>query len=276
MYPRILDDDKVGEAARSLFTDAQAMLDRIVQHKWLQARAVVGFWSANSTTDDDIILNGDGSTDKQGIIIHTLRQQMVRDRGRPNYALSDFVAPQSTGIIDYAGGFAVSTGFGIDEKVARFEAAHDDYSAIMLKALADRLAEAFAEHMHQRVRREFWGYATDEDLDNDQLIKESYRGIRPAPGYPACPDHTEKGTLFDLLQVESSIGVQLTESYAMFPAASVSGFYFAHPASRYFGVSKVQRDQVENYAKRKGWDIEQTERWLAPVLGYDPTVGAAA
>jgi 5-methyltetrahydrofolate--homocysteine methyltransferase len=276
VFPRILDDDKVGEAARSLFTDAQAMLDRIVRHKWLQARAIVGFWPANSTTDDDIILNGDGSTDKHGTIIHTLRQQMVRDRARPNYALSDFVAPQSTGIIDYVGGFAVSAGFGIDEKVAGFEAAHDDYSAIMLKALADRLAEAFAEHMHQRVRREFWGYAADEDLDNAQLIRESYRGIRPAPGYPACPDHTEKGTLFDLLQVESSIGVQLTESYAMFPAASVSGFYFAHPDSRYFGVSKVQRDQVENYAKRKGWEIEQTERWLAPVLAYDPTVGAAA
>ncbi len=276
VYPRILDDATVGEAARGLYADARIMLERIVIEKWLQVRAVIGFWPARSTAEDDILLYTDESMAEGLCTFHTLRQQMKRDRERPNCALSDFIAPEHSGIVDYMGGFAVSAGFGTDERVAAFEAAHDDYSAIMLKALADRLAEAFAEHMHQRVRREFWGYAAEEDIDNERLIKEEYRGIRPAPGYPACPDHTEKRILFDLLQVESRIGMELTESYAMIPAASVSGFYIAHPDSRYFGVSKVERDQVEDYAARKGWTVKDAERWLAPVLGYDPEVGAAA
>jgi 5-methyltetrahydrofolate--homocysteine methyltransferase len=276
VFPRILEDDVVGEAARGLFTDAQAMLDRIVDEKWLQMRALIGFWPAVSSADDDIHLFENESMRERLCTFHTLRQQMKRDRGRPNLAMSDFIAPEHTGTVDYMGGFAVTAGFGTDDRVAAFEAAHDDYSSIMLKALADRLAEAFAEHMHQRVRQEFWGYARDEDLDNDRLIRQEYQGVRPAPGYPACPDHSEKRTLFDLMQVESRIGLQLTESFAMMPAASVSGMYFSHPESRYFGVSKIERDQVENYALRKGWTIEEAEKWLSPVLGYDPGVGAAA
>ena len=201
---------------------------------------------------------------------HTLRQQMDRGADRANLALADFIAPRESDVADYLGAFAVSTGFGLDEVVDRFESAHDDYSAIMAKALADRLAEAFAERMHQRVRTELWGYASDESLSSKALIKEQYRGIRPAPGYPACPDHTEKNTLFALLDAEASVGVRLTESFAMTPAASVSGFYFAHPDSRYFGVSKIERDQVREYAARKNISVAEVERWLAPVLGYDP------
>ena len=276
VFPKILDDEKVGNAASNLHQDGQQMLEQIVSEKWLQARAVIGFWPANSSYEDDIVLF-DNVTDRTPIAtFHTLRQQMYRDRNRANYALADFIAPVDTDCVDYIGGFAVSVGFGVDTMVDKFEVENDDYSSIMLKALADRLAEAFAEHMHERVRREFWGYAPRERFTNEQLIKEEYQGIRPAPGYPACPDHTEKGILFDVLQAESNIGVKLTDSYAMYPAASVSGLYFAHPSSRYFGVSKVERDQVQNYAARKGWSVEEAERWLAPVLGYDPTVGRAA
>ena len=203
--------------------------------------------------------------------IQTLRQQMEKPPGRPNYALADFIAPQETGLEDYLGFFAVTAGLGIEAKIAEFEAAHDDYSAILLKSLADRLAEALAEQMHGRVRREFWGYAADEALANDDIIKEAYQGIRPAPGYPACPDHTTKGDLFQLLDVEANIGMSLTENFAMRPAASVSGMYFAHPESNYFGLGRIDADQVADYAERKGWDVKTAERWLAPNLGYDPS-----
>ncbi|MDX1431568.1 MAG: methionine synthase [Gammaproteobacteria bacterium] len=274
-FPRILDDPKVGAAARSLYDDARGLLERIIAEQRLHARAVIGFWPANSD-GDDIRVFADAERSRELTVLHTLRQQMERREGRANMALADFVAPLDCGRIDYVGGFAVTTGFGVDELVAGFEAAHDDYNAIMAKALADRLAEAFAERMHQRVRVEYWGYAAGEQLDNDALIREEYRGIRPAPGYPACPDHTEKRVLFDLLRAEESTGITLTESFAMLPAASVSGLYFAHPESRYFGVSKIERDQVEEYAARKGLSAAAVERWLAPVLGYDPSGAAAA
>ncbi|MFM8602873.1 MAG: vitamin B12 dependent-methionine synthase activation domain-containing protein, partial [Gemmatimonadota bacterium] len=202
--------------------------------------------------------------------VHSIRQQMVKKDGRPNLALADFVAPKSAGVTDWLGGFVVTTGVGLDEWVAAFEAAHDDYSSILLKALADRLAEAFAERMHERVRRELWGYAPNEALDNQALIREQYQGIRPAPGYPACPDHTEKRTLFDLLDAEKNVGVHLTESFAMLPASAVSGWYFWHPEAKYFGVGKIERDQVESYAARKGMELATAERWLAPILNYDP------
>ncbi|MFQ5937211.1 MAG: methionine synthase, partial [Acidiferrobacterales bacterium] len=272
VYPTILADEVVGEAARGLFKDAQQMLATIIHEKWLRARAVIGFWPANSVGDDDIEVYADPQQTTVLTTFHTLRQQMVRDRGRKNMALADFVAPAQSGVADYIGAFAVSAGFGLDQVVARFERAHDDYSAIIAKALADRLAEAFAERMHQRVREEFWGYAPGEALDNEALIREEYRGIRPAPGYPACPDHTEKRLLFDLLRAEDNAEIRLTESFAMLPAASVSGLYFAHPDSRYFGVSKIGRDQAADYARRKGMTLEEVERWLAPVLGYDPMV----
>ncbi len=274
-FPRILDDETVGAAARELYADANAMLRRIVDERWLRARAVIGFWPAASVLDD-ILVYADEERDRPLATLHTLRQQMDRGKGRANMALSDFIAPADSARPDYLGAFAVTTGFGLDEVVARFESAHDDYGAIMAKALADRLAEAFAERMHQRVRTEFWGYAEGEDLDNDALIEERYRGIRPAPGYPACPDHTEKRTLFELLDAEACAGIRLTESFAMVPAASVSGLYFAHPQSRYFGVSKVEKDQVRDYAARKNMSIEETERWLSPVLGYDRSPGEAA
>ncbi len=276
VYPRILEDETVGEAARALFDDARAMLERIVAEKWLSARAVVGFWPAAATPDDDITIYADEQRTSARMRLHTLRQQMVRDRGRANLALADFVAPLEAAVNDFLGAFAVSTGFGLDAVVHRFETEHDDYSAIMAKALADRLAEAFAEHLHERVRRQLWGYAPEEALANEALIRERYRGIRPAPGYPACPDHTEKGLLFELLDAESRTGISLTESYAMSPAASVSGLYFAHPEARYFGVSKIERDQVEEYAARKQMSIAEVERWLAPVLGYDPASTEAA
>jgi 5-methyltetrahydrofolate--homocysteine methyltransferase len=272
-FPSILDDDKVGEAARSLYADAQSMLKKIVDEKWLTARAVVGFWPANSK-GDDIVLYGDKARKFPIHTLHTLRQQMTREAGRPNMALSDLIAPEGTP--DYIGGFVVTAGIGEDAHIKAFEAAHDDYSAILLRALADRLAEAFAERMHEKVRREYWGYAHDEALENDQLIAEAYRGIRPAPGYPAQPDHTEKGTLFKLLDAEDKIGVTLTESFAMLPGSSVSGFYYAHPDSRYFGVGKIERDQVEDYARRKGMDMAIAERWLAPLLNYDPHAKNAA
>jgi len=262
-YPAILQDPVVGEAARNLWKDAQAMLDRIVREKWLAARAVVGFFKANSDGAERIILP------EQGVTVHTIRQQMVKNDGRPNYALADFVAPADSGLTDWLGAFVVTTGIGLEERVAAFEATHDDYSSIMVKALADRLAEAFAERLHERVRRELWGYAPQEHLDNQAIIKEQYQGIRPAPGYPACPDHTEKRTLFDLLQAERHVGVHLTESFAMLPASAVSGYYFWHPQAQYFGVGKIEQDQVEAYAAQKGMDLRTAERWLAPILNYD-------
>ncbi|TQV71479.1 methionine synthase [Aliikangiella marina] len=268
-YPNILEDDLVGESARKLFDDAQEMLTKIVDEKWLTARAVIGFFNANSVEHDDIEIYTDNSCQKVSHKLHFLRQQKQTRHGKANHALADFVAPKDSGKTDFIGAFAVTAGIGIDEYVEKFEAAHDDYSAILLKALADRLAEAFAERMHERVRKEFWGYAADESFTNDELIAERYQGIRPAPGYPACPDHTEKGTLWDLLNPDETIGLKITENFAMYPTAAVSGWYFAHPESQYFGVGKISKEQVESYAKRKGWDLETAERWLAPNLGYD-------
>jgi len=270
-FPEILDDAKVGEAARGVFNDAQAMVQRIIGEKWLTAKGVIGLWPANSIGDDDIEVFADDSRNGVRAVIHTLRQQMIRTReGRPNLALADFIAAKDTGIADWIGGFAVTAGHGADEIAKDFEQHHDDYHSIMIKALADRLAEAFAERMHERVRKEFWGYATDEDLSNADLIAERYTGIRPAPGYPACPDHTEKQTLFALLNAEEHAGITLTESFAMMPAASVSGFYFSHPESRYFGLGRINKDQVEDYARRKSMPLKDLERWLAPNLAYDP------
>ncbi len=269
-FPDIFDDPKVGEAARHAYNDAQAMLQRIVGEKWLRVRAVIGLWPANSV-GDDIEIYADESRGRVLATIHTLRQQMARGDGtRANLALADFVAPRESGKIDYMGGFAVTAGIGVDAAVKRFEADHDDYSAIMARALADRLAEAAAERLHERVRKEFWGYAAGETLTNEQLVAEDYRGIRPAPGYPACPEHTEKRTLFALLDAEKNAGMRLTESCAMIPAAAVSGFYFAHPEARYFGLGRIGPDQVEDYARRKGMTVLEAERWLAPNLGYDP------
>ena len=272
-YPSILQDDKFGKAARSLFDDAQKMLAKIVDEKWLNARAVFGFFPANAQ-DDDILVFGDEARKVPVATLHTLRQQMTREGGRPNLALADFVAP--AGVADYIGGFVVTAGHGEEAHIKRFEAAHDDYSAILLRALADRLAEAFAERLHERVRREFWAYAPDENLSSAQLIAEAYRGIRPAPGYPAQPEHSEKATLFKLLGAEARAGVKLTESFAMWPGSSVSGLYFSHPESRYFGVGKIEKDQVEDYARRKGWTLAEAERWLAPILNYNPRAVAAA
>ncbi len=272
-FPAILTDDKVGKAATDLFNDAQKMLKKIVDEKWVTARAVIGFWPANSA-DDDILVFGDKARKFPIATLHTLRQQMVREQGRPNLALSDFVAP--TGTEDYIGGFVVTAGIGEEAHIKAFEAAKDDYSAILLRALSDRLAEAFAEALHEKVRKEYWGYAAGEQLTNDELIKEAYAGIRPAPGYPAQPEHSEKATLFKLLDASDKIGVRLTESYAMWPGSSVSGFYYAHPESRYFGVGKIERDQVEDYARRKGWTTQEAERWLAPLLNYNPRESSAA
>jgi 5-methyltetrahydrofolate--homocysteine methyltransferase len=274
-FPRILDDDKYGEAARNLYDDARAMLKQLIDEKWLTANGVVGFWPANSF-GDDIELYADDMRTKRIAVLHTLRQQMARDGSRANLALADFVAPKETGLADYVGAFAVTAGIGEEDVARRFERANDDYSKIMIKALADRLAEAFAEALHEKVRRELWAYAPGEKLSNEQLIAEDYAGIRPAPGYPAQPDHTEKGTLFALLDAEKASGVKLTESYAMWPAAAVSGLYFSHPESRYFGVGRIGRDQVADYAGRKGWSIEEAERWLGPILNYDPKLLADA
>jgi 5-methyltetrahydrofolate--homocysteine methyltransferase len=272
-YPAILEDAKVGPAAKSLYEDARAMLRRIVEERWFRASAVFGFWPAN-TEGDDILLFADEPRGQPMAILHTLRQQLTRREGRANLALADFVAPRTSGIADYVGTFTVTAGLGEDDVADRFKRANDDYSSILVKALADRLAEAFAERLHQRVRQEFWGYAVDETLTTPDLIAEKYRGIRPAPGYPAQPDHTEKGTLFDLLEGERQIGVKLTESFAMWPGASVCGLYFSHPDSHYFGVGKIERDQVEDYARRKGWTPGEAERWLAPILNYDPLAAA--
>ena len=266
-YPKIFDDKAVGEHARTLFNDAQRMLERIIEGKLLRANGVIGLWPANRV-GDDIEIYSDDSRGEVLRTVHSLRQQIKRGGGKPNLALADFVAPKGTP--DWLGGFCVTAGLGVDELVAKYQQDHDDYNAIMVKALADRLAEAFAERMHERVRKEFWGFAADESLTNEEMIAEKYRGIRPAPGYPACPDHTEKGTLFELLDASSSIGVSLTEHFAMHPTAAVSGFYFSHPESQYFGLGKIGLDQVEDYAQRKGMTTEQAERWLAPVLGYEP------
>lgn len=262
-YPRILEDKVVGDEARKLFADAKALLKRIVDEKLLTAKAVIGFWPAH-TIGDDIVLDVEGKE----VVIHTLRQQAEKTAGNPYYALSDFIASKETGVPDYFGGFALTTGIGCDELVAEFEANYDDYNSIMAKALADRLAEAFAERMHELVRKEYWGYAKEEHLSNEDLIKEEYEGIRPAPGYPACPEHTEKGTLFQLLDAEHKIGLHLTESYAMHPTAAVSGFYFAHPQAKYFGLGKITKDQIEDYAVRKDMTIDEVERWLSPNLAY--------
>ncbi len=269
-YPKILDDEVVGAEARKVYEDAQAMLAQAIEEQWLRAHGVIGFFPANSINDDDIEIYTDDTRTTVRTVIHCVRQQMIKPPGRPNMCLADFVAPKDSGVADYIGGFAVTTGDGTDAAAARFEADHDDYSSIMIKALSDRLAEAFAEHMHERVRREFWAYAPDETLSNDDLIAEKYRGIRPAPGYPACPDHTEKATLFELLNATEHTGLTLTESFAMWPTAAVSGMYFSHPDSAYFGIGKINRDQVEDYAQRKGTDLATTERWLSPILGYDP------
>ncbi|MGN2247417.1 methionine synthase [Frateuria sp. GZRR35] len=287
-YPAILTDEIVGPQATELFKDAQTMLDRIVAGKWLTARAVIGFWPATRVGDDielDLLPppsgNGDsvrgqglpettaGAAAAKVMLLH-LRQQADKPVERPNLCLSDFIAPKEHGKRDWIGGFAVTAGLGIEPHLERFHAEHDDYSSIILKALADRLAEAFAERMHERVRREFWGYASDEALDNEALIAEKYRGIRPAPGYPACPDHTEKTTLFRLLDAQANAGIELTEGFSMYPAAAVSGWYFSHPGSQYFVVGRLTREQVDDYAKRKGWSREDAERWLASNLDYDP------
>ncbi|MBZ9556666.1 MULTISPECIES: methionine synthase [unclassified Modicisalibacter] len=275
-YPRILDDEVVGEAARTLFAEAQAMLRKLIDEKHLTARGVIGLWPANCVDDDVIEVYADERRETVVERLFHIRQQTTRNRDGVCYSLADFIAPRyetsgkESGKADWIGGFAVTTGHGADELAARYEAAGDDYNAIMVKALADRLAEAFAERMHERVRKEFWGYVPDETLDNDQLIAEKYQGIRPAPGYPACPDHTEKATLFRLLDATANTGLELTESFAMWPAAAVSGWYFAHPQSKYFSTGKITRDQVEVLAERKGMPLGELERWLSPVLGYDP------
>ncbi len=267
-YPKILNDEVVGEEATTLFNDAQQMLKKIVAEKWLQARAVIGLFPANSIGDDIEIYNDDERAEVK-TVLHHLRQQMAKPSDRPNSCISDFVAPKDSGKQDYVGAFAVTAGIGIDEHVKRFEDDHDDYNSILLKALADRLAEAFAEHLHERVRKEFWAYDGDENLSNEDLIAENYDGIRPAPGYPACPDHTEKATLWTLIEPDKNAGITITESFAMLPTAAVSGFYFSHPDAKYFGTGKIKKDQVEDYAIRKGDDLRVVERWLAPVLDYD-------
>jgi 5-methyltetrahydrofolate--homocysteine methyltransferase len=261
----LLADGRVGESARTLYEEGRQLLDRIVAERLLTARAVVGFWAANSV-GDDIELYGDEDRHEVLAVVHTLRQQMDKPPGRPNQALADFVAPRSLDVPDYLGGFAVTAGFGSAELASGFEAANDDYHAIMSKALADRLAEALAEHVHTAVRRDLWGYAPSEALDKSQVIGEDYQGIRPAPGYPACPDHTEKATLFALLDAEARAGISLTESFAMLPPASVSGFYFWRPEARYFGIGRIGEDQLQDYARRKGWPVDEAARWLAPNL----------
>jgi 5-methyltetrahydrofolate--homocysteine methyltransferase len=274
-FPAILDDPKVGEVARSLYDDARKMLDLIIKEKWFTARATIGFWPANAV-GDDIAVYADETRKEKIATLHTLRQQLEKREGRFNAALSDFIAPSASGVPDYVGGFVVTAGIGEDAVADRFKNANDDYSSILCKALADRLAEAFAERMHQRVRKEFWGYAPDEALPPCELILEKYQGIRPAPGYPAQPDHTEKKTLFKLLDAETNSGVTLTESFAMWPGSSVSGLYLSNPESFYFGVGKIERDQVEDYAARKGMTVAEVERWLAPILNYIPAQDQSA
>jgi 5-methyltetrahydrofolate--homocysteine methyltransferase len=268
-FPDILNNPTTGEAARRLYDDAQVMLDRIVDERWLTANGVVGLFPANAV-GDDVEVYLDESRQDPHVVLHQLRQQGQHREGVPNRSLADFVAPKETGLKDYVGAFAVTAGLGAADRVAEFRKEIDDYSGILLEALADRLAEAFAERLHERVRRELWAYAPDERLDNVGLIKERYDGIRPAPGYPASPDHTEKQAIWSLLDVEATTGMTLTESMAMQPGASVSGLYFGHPDSQYFVVGRIGRDQVEDYAARKGWSLAEAERWLSPSLGYDP------
>ncbi len=270
-FPKILDDEVVGAEATKLYHDAQAMLRQMIAENWVEARAVFGLFPANTVNDDDIEVYADEAREKVLMTWHNLRQQMKKPEGRANLCVADFVAPKTSGLKDYLGAFVVTAGIGEDERAKAFEAAHDDYSAILFKSLCDRLAEAFAEHLHLRVRREFWGYASEEALANDDLIAEKYQGIRPAPGYPACPEHSEKAPLFEVLDATNRIGVMLTENFAMWPGAAVSGFYLSHPDSQYFAVAKIERDQVEDYARRKGWTLTEAERWLAPNLAYSPT-----
>jgi 5-methyltetrahydrofolate--homocysteine methyltransferase len=266
-FPQILNHPKMGEEAKRLYQDAQTLLDKIIAEKLLTARSVIGFFPAASVGDDIEIYKDD---ERQEIltVFHTLRQQMVKHDDKPYYALADFIAPKETGLKDYIGGFAVTAGIGTDVLCAKYEVDHDDYQSILVKAIADRLAEAFAERMHERVRREFWGYVPEENLTNEELIQCRYQGIRPAPGYPACPDHTEKALLFDLLKVTPAVGISLTESFAMMPASSVSGIYFSHPDSKYFWLGKIAQDQVEDLARRKAMPLADLERWLSPNLGY--------
>jgi 5-methyltetrahydrofolate--homocysteine methyltransferase len=267
-FPDVLADPVVGEAASNLYADARSMLKKLIAEKWLKVRAVVGLFPANAV-GDDVEIYTDNSRSRVAQTLCFLRQQKGKPEGQFHECLADFVAPKASGVADWMGAFAVTAGIGIEEHIARFERAHDDYSSIMLKALADRLAEACAEHFHERVRRELWGYASRETLTNDELIHENYRGIRPAPGYPACPDHTEKAKLWQLLDAEKNTGIRLTESFAMYPTAAVSGWYFGHPESKYFAVGKIDKDQVEDYAKRKGMTVAEVERWLSPNLGYE-------
>ena len=266
-YPAILKDPVVGAQATELFADARAMLDRIIGEKWLRAKSVAGLWPARSVGDDIQVLDDSGHLRAS---LHCRRQQAEKPDDRPNLCLADFVAPRDSGRQDWVGAFAVTAGLGIEPHLARFEAEHDDYNAILLKSLADRLAEALAEALHQRVRSQLWGYAPDESLDNEALVREQYRGIRPAPGYPACPEHSEKTTIFALLEAEKHTGMKLTESFAITPAAAVSGLYFSHPGSQYFVVGRLSREQVADYARRKGVSLQQAERWLASNLDYDP------
>ncbi len=278
-YPAIFEDKVVGSEAKKLFEEGSAILDSIIAEQSLRAKAVCGFFPANTVNDDDIELYTDETRSQVLVTLNMLRQQSQKSAGQPNLCLADFVAPRQSeksnngtahapSIPDYIGAFAVTAGIGTDELCKRYEADNDDYSSIMVKAIADRLAEACAEWLHAKVRTEIWGYEPQESLSNEQLIKEEYTGIRPAPGYPACPEHTEKRKLFDLLNAEKNADIILTESYAMFPAASVSGWYFAHPESKYFPLGKIQRDQVTDYARRKGMTLEEAEKWLSPNLGY--------
>lgn len=268
-YPSILEDEIVGEQAQALFKDAQSMLDELIKNKSLKAKSVIGLFPANSI-DDDVIIFDDENRTKQKTKFHFLRQQVQKRDGQPNSSLADYIAPWDAKKEDYIGMFAVTSGLGIEKLVEKYESEHDDYNSILVKALADRLAEAHAEYMHYKIRTDLWGFSEEEEFDNEALIAEKYIGIRPAPGYPACPDHTEKRTLFDLLEVEKNVGISLTESFAMYPASSVSGFYFSHPKSRYFGIGKINKDQVEDYANRKGKSVNEIEKWLSQNLAYEP------
>ena len=267
-YPAIFKNPKIGVEAQKLFDDANSQLDVIISNNQLKANGIIGLFPANSVADDDIEIYSDDSRSGVLIVIHTLRQQIQKTDGSPNLALADYIAPNETHIEDYIGLFAVSAGFGVDELVEKYKKENDDYLSIMTKVLADRLAEAFAEHLHELVRKEYWGYSLDENLRHDEILKEQYQGIRPAPGYPSLPDHTEKQLMFDILHAEKNTGIKLSETYMMLPAASVCGLYFAHPESKYFPVGKINRDQVLDYRKRKGMSIELVEKWLSPNLGY--------
>ena len=267
-YPSIFEDKNVGTEAKKLFDDANKLLDKVINEKLLAANGVVGLFPANSVGVDDIEIYTDETRTGVKRVLHTIRQQVQKSTKEPNIALADFIAPKETGIEDYLGMFAVTAGIGIEKLVEQFEKEHDDYNSIMIKALADRLAEAFAEHLHELVRKDYWGYAFDENFSAEDLVKEKYVGIRPAPGYPAQPDHTEKPIIFSLLDAEKNTGIKLTESIAMYPAASVSGLYFSHPEAKYFTVGKIGKDQVLDYHRRKGMSVDEIERWLSPILNY--------